>query len=596
MVKIKHKITTTARNLSIGKAFKLVFSITPSLTIWTILCIVLESATWFGTMYSFKKLIDSIILIHDSDKESIVISKIITVFAFSIIYAFIRIVSSLLLDYQANKVGAYIDDKIHEKATAMDLSFYESPAYFDILNRAKSAGPEKPAAIIIDSIGLVKNIIMLLAISYLLFSIHWSLLPLLILFTIPTLWVRIGLAKKLHHWNLSKTHMERKSSYLSHLISSDVTAKEIKLFGLGNSIRSAYTAIRVQLLKEQLGIKRKSAKIEIFSSLFSLIGVFSCIAAITFGILSGKTTVGDITIFVVAFMQSFGVLQTIMANTTTIYQNSIIVKCIFDLLEMEPVMKDGTQEMSITELTGQTICFKDVCFNYPDTDHTLQDINLTISTGKVIALVGFNGSGKSTLIKLLARLYDPDSGAVLLNGINICNYKIHEYRKRVSMVFQDYVRYNIPVQDNISFGDIDQPLNQERLFNAANDSGADLFINKLPNGYETLMGKIFEEGHEVSIGQWQKLAIARAFYSSADFIVLDEATSALDAFAEETLFANIKKNKSGKGILLISHRLSAIMQADYIYVMSEGRIQQAGTHEQLIKEEGDYRILFNTGT
>ena len=217
---------------------------------------------------------------------------------------------------------------------------------------------------------------------------------------------------------------------------------------------------------------------------------------------------------------------------------------------------------------------------------------MRIPPGKIIAVVGLNGAGKTTLIKLLSRLYDPSSGQIYFGGMDIRDLKMADYRKRVSTVFQDFVRYHVTIAENIHFGDITSCGSQEDIQVAAQHAGAHDFIRKLPGEYQAMMGKSFEEGQELSIGQWQKLAIARALYSPAQFLILDEATSSLDALAERDFFQSFRERIGKKSALIISHRVSAVDHADYIYVLSDGCIKQAGTHEELIKENGDYARPF----
>src|SRR5690606_21310503 len=259
---------------------------------------------------------------------------------------------------------------------------------------------------------------------------------------------------------------------------------------------------------------------------------------------------------------------------------------------LENTMKDSKANLPIPQ-NNPDLILENVSFKYPHAEKiTLSNINLKIPAGKVVALVGLNGSGKTTLIKLLCRLYDPSSGSIRLGGEDIKNYKIDDYRKQISVVFQDFVKYNMTVSENIHFGNIDSDMDLDFIMDSAIKSGAHEYIKEFPDGYNTIMGRIFEDGREVSIGQWQKLAIARAFYSKSQFLIFDEATSALDAKSEQELFDDLRKHIGNRGILVISHRVSAIQHADYIYVMSNGKIAQEGVHEDLISEAGDYAKLF----
>jgi len=588
------KISNTYDNLNLHRIIRLVFSIDSKLAVLSIFLIILESLFWFGTMYQAKHLVNTVGKVNQATDQQMLINGLLTTFVIVVSYVAIKFITTLVTEYQAAKVSEYIDDKIHKKAIELDLSFYESPVYFDILKRAQEAGPDKPSAIIRDILDVFKNLMMVVAIGSILVTINWLILPLLTLFVVPSILFRIKLAKRLQAWNIQQTSEQRKASYFSSLITSDVTAKEIRLFRLGNYIREKYLDIKLALLKEQFAIKKRGATTALITSLLGILGVLSCISLIAFRALHGQSSVGDITIFIAVFMQSFTVLQSVGSGITKLYQNSIIVKGIFELFDLETRLETKKETIVLKTKDAVFIKLKNLHFSYPFAKkQTLRDINMEIPSGKIIALVGFNGSGKSTLIKLLCRLYDPSEGAILFNNEDIRNYSLESYQKQISAVFQDFVRYNVSVRDNIQFGNVNYPLNEERMKTAATIAGANQFITDLPQHYETLLGKVFEEGHEVSIGQWQKLAIARACYSDSKMIILDEATSALDALSEEQLFKNIRQNLGNRAALIISHRLSTIQQADYIYVMSEGTIKQSGKHEELIEQEGDYKRLFH---
>ncbi|MCH5718716.1 ABC transporter ATP-binding protein [Niabella hibiscisoli] len=240
------------------------------------------------------------------------------------------------------------------------------------------------------------------------------------------------------------------------------------------------------------------------------------------------------------------------------------------------------------------IKLKDVKFSYPYTDkQTISGINLTIPSGKIIGLVGLNGAGKSTLIKLLCRLYDPTEGEILYGNKNIKQLNALEYRKQLGVVFQDFNRYSFSAGENIFFGNIHQPYNPQRVKEAAEKSGIASFIESFPDGYETTMGRIFEDSKEVSIGQWQKIALARCFYSDARFLIFDEASSALDAVSEKELFGSFRDRIGNRGAVIISHRRSAILHADYIYVLADGKVVEEGTDEELMQRKGAYASIFN---
>lgn len=579
------KLRTT---LNVKRTLGLIWSVAPRWTIVSVTMVVLESASFFASLYLLKVLINKVA----GQKGQDLVYYVIAAGLAGALYAIVRGVSAYTTEAQAAQVTEYIDDKIHASAIALDLSFYESPAYFDTLKRAREAGPDHPNAIVVNLVDAAKSGMMLLALGSVMLSIDWFLLPLLILFVLPTMFVRINFSERLHAWRIKQTSLERKSLYLSGLITSDASAKEIRSLGLGEYLRSLYLDIRLGLLSERLRISRKTTVNEIITTVLATAGFFSCIAYIVHGVGTGRTSIGDITVFLVIFPQAFAQMQALSGCITKLYQNSIFVTNIFDLFDLEPVLADAAQTENIPG-GSMDVDIRKVNFTYPHGDKpVLRDIDIRIPSGKIVAIVGLNGAGKTTLIKLLSRLYEPVSGEILINGTDIRRFKIADYRKQVSIVFQDFGRYNFTAADNIRFGNIEGPHRDENIKEAAINAGADGYIRQFPEGYETMMGRLFEDGHEVSIGQWQKLAIARALYNPARLIILDEATSALDALAEREFFQAFRDRIGDRAALVISHRVSAVEHADYIYVLSNGVVAQSGTHEELLRMRGDYALLF----
>jgi len=590
------KVQKFSTNLSIFRLLKLILEGSKKWFIISVSFILLESGLFFSSLYMLKLLIDKIskYKLSNIQNEPGVIKYIVFAALSAVLYTSVKAISTYITEKQSGKVAEYIDLKIHSIATNLDLSFYESPGYFDILKRARDMATDRPNIIVFTIVEITKNILSLILIASMLVAIDWRLFPILTLFVIPTLWVRIKFADSQNILRLSQTALERKSNYFSTLLTSDIHAKEIRSFGLGNYLRKLYVEIRLLLLSGRLKISKQRTYKELITSSIATIGFFACIAYIAIGSIRGVTSVGDITLFLVAFPQAFNFMQSLSANISALYQNNIFVKSIFELFDLKNNLVESDHPRSIPADHEIDLELKNVDFTYPHADkRTLNNINLKLPAGKIIAVAGSNGAGKSTLIKLLCRLYDPTSGSITLNGNDIKHFKSDEYRKQICAVYQDFGKYNLTVQDNIRFGDIHNERKQSEVFEAAKNSGADLFIDKFPQKYKTVMGRIFDDGHEVSIGQWQKLAIARAFFSNSRFVVLDEATSALDANAEKELFDSFRERIGNRAALIISHRQSAIKHADYIYFLSGGSITESGTHEELVAKKGDYYNLFN---
>lgn len=591
-----NKFKTILENLNVKRTVKLVWSIAKGWTILAVLVIALETALMIGSLYSLKLLVDIVTksnLVGEA-KRQLIINYTLIAAGIGIAYYVVRAISAYISEIQAARVAELMDDRIHDIAANLELSFYESPEYFDILKRAKEAGSYRPNLVIISMLDTTKNLLNLLGASAMLISISWVLLPMLVLFVVPTLLVKIYFSGKQNALWVKNTALERKTAYLSTLITSDTTAKEVRSYHLGNFFKTQYFQIRMSLLSERLKISYNRTVGEAVATVVANLGFFTCVGYIMLKAANGEAYMGNVTLFLFIFPQVFNLLQGIASGISTIYQNNIYVDSIFELFRLKNEDDDESHTKQIPTEKIDGIELENVNFTYAGTDKpVLKDINLSMPEGKIIAVVGLNGAGKTTLIKLLCRLYEPTSGAIKMAGEDVKNFTKKDYRKQISVVFQDFSKYNFTAADNIRFGDIErEDHNLDDIIAAAKHSGAHAYIKDFEKQYDTMMGRIFEDGHEISIGQWQKLATARAFYSNSRFLILDEATSALDAVAEKELFDSFRQHIGNRAALIISHRHSAVKHADYIYVLSNGRITQQGTDKDLLAMEGDYSKLF----
>lgn len=586
-----HKLRS---NLNLKRILKLIWSVSRKWTIISVLFIFIETALYFVSLYLLKLLVDAVS--HPGSNQhnhEQIIRYILWTLISGVLYFVIKSISAYITEIQAAYVAEYLNDKIHQQTILMDLAFYESPDYFDILKRAMDAGTHRPSQVIISLMEIIKNIMTLMALATVLITIDWFLLPLIIIFIIPTLFIRINFSDQYNIWRIRQTPLERKSAYLSSLITTDQAAKEIRSYNLGPHIKEDYLKIRLKLLEEKLNISKKRTVQEVVSSTIGALGFFLCIAYIVMMKGNGSTEAGNLTVFLVVFPQSFFLLQGLSHGVSTLYQNNIFISSIFDLFDLKPQISEPPFPLSLSKKESLSIELKHVNFSYSNSNHiTLRDINLRIQSGKIVAIVGANGAGKSTLIKLICRLYDPDNGKIMMNGVDIRRFRSSEFREQVSVVFQDFLRYQLSARENIHFGDIHAPFSEDKMYEAAHDADASRFIENFPDKYETIMGRIFERGQEPSIGQWQKLAIARCLYSPAHLLIFDEATSSLDALSEQTFFETIRRKLGDRAALIISHRYAATKYADYIYVLEDGKIVESGNNDQLIHAGGEYARLF----
>ena len=500
---------------------------------------------------------------------------------------------NLLRKQQGMLVADYVDREIHDRAITVDLGFYESPAYFDSLQRARQAGTQRPAQMVATTLLLAKAIVFLIAVLAMLGGIEWRLLPILLLAVLSALVVRLYFTRQLYDWQRRRVQLERRASYLDWLLTSDIHAKELRLHALGDFFREAYSKLRREIRGEQLRIERSKAIAEVGVAIVSASVFVGAIAWLVLQTMAGTFSLGDLVLFVLLFRRAEQGGRDTVNALSRLYDDQLYLGQLFSFLEVQPQLTSPARPAPIPESLDEGLRMEGVGFSYPEAEApALDGIDLYLPPGKLVALVGENGSGKTTLIKLLTRLYDPDEGRITLDGTDIRQFDPVAYRQLFSVIFQDFAKYAATANENIWYGDAAHSLDPARTRDAGLRSGADSFLAALPRGYDTPLSRIFDDGRELSIGQWQRVALARAFLPDTRFLVMDEPTSAVDPAAEMELFDTLRKRIDGRGALIISHRLSTIRHVDYTYVLENGRIVEHGQHDQLVGSGGRYADLF----
>lgn len=567
------------------------------LSIIVTLFTLVEAVITIAALYAIKVLIDVLTVQFEAEQASIDTGQIVLYLGFTglviLCAAVLLTVGNYLRTKHGMLVGDYVDREIHARAVKVDLAFYESSKYFDSLSLARKGGAQRPASVVSGVLVMLRSAALLVAVLIMIAGVDWRLLPTILLAMCLALVVRLRFTRQLFDWYRNFIQLERRSSYLDDLMTSNIHAKEIRLGGLGAHLNDAYTVLRTRIRTEHLELERRRSVAE---TIVAILGVLIFAGATAFLIsekLAGNATVGDIVLFVLLFRRAETSGKEFIGHTTKLYDDRLYLGQLFDFLEVEPEINPPDAPAAMPQPIKQGLKFENVSFQYPGSSNpALEHIDLEIKPGQVVALVGTNGSGKTSLIKLLARLYDPTSGRITLDGQDVRSFDPNAYRAAFSIVFQDFSRYSDTVSDNIRFQDVDQEPSQENIERAARLAGADRFVGKLTHGYDTTLTRVFDGGEELSIGQWQQLALARAFYSESDFMILDEPSSALDPGFEFTLFENFPERLNGRGALLISHRLSTVRMADYTYVLHDGALVESGTHEDLIAKGGHYAGLF----
>ena len=481
--------------------------------------------------------------------------------------------------------------KIIKKTNEIDISLLENSEFYDKLDRARTQTAGR-VDLMSNVLGQAQTTISIISLVVGLIYFEPYLIVLLVLSIIPSFINEVRFSQQQYSLARSWTSERRELDYLRFIGANDKTAKEIKLFGLTDFLveRFQTLATRYFKLNKTLVVKRSS-----YGFLFNVLGSISYYAAyifIIYRVLSGVITLGELTFLSGSFNRLMNSLRDFFSKFTRISESSLYLKDYFDFLDISSE-SNTKEDVPLPEKIKIGFEFKNVYFAYPESDNQiLKDVSFEIKAGEKIAFVGQNGAGKTTLTKLILRFYEPTSGEILLDGININRYNKADYQEYFGVLFQDFFRYEFSVKENIAIGKIDEIDNQQRIEKAAELSLADEVVSELKYGYEQQLGKRFVKGQELSGGQWQKIALARAYMKNAEVMILDEPTSALDAKAESEVFERFIGLIKNKTSVIISHRFSTVRQADRIIVLEDGQILESGTHEELIENNKLYAQLF----
>jgi len=576
---------------------RLIWKIAPGWTIASGLLILITGTLPLVTLYLMKLIVDDVNAGATSAGNGD-FGRIQVLIALSGFVALLTVISQyaskIVNAVQSAIISDHVQELLHAKSVEVDLEYYENSGYYETFHMAQNQALSRPTLIINGIFQSGRSFISLATMSALLISFSWKVALILAVTALPAFFIQHRYSRKNYRMESSITPKERRAWYLHLLLTSTNYAKDIRLLGLGQLFISRYRDLREQIRKQRLTLVFGQSVEESASQAIGLAVVFGILAFIAQQAFNGIITIGDMLMYFGAVKQGQSFLSSFLGNLVGLSENNLFLTVFFEFLDLKPKVEEPSNPISFPRPIKSGIRLEHVGFSYPNTSTmVLKDIDLEILPGQIVALVGKNGSGKTTLIKLLCRLYDPREGTIKIDGIDIRNFGTYDLRQEISAVLQDYTNYNFLARENIWLGNVNMPEDMNHIVRAAECSGIDEVIKRLAKGYDTFLGRVFEkDGAELSMGEWQKVALARAFFRDSQVIILDEPTSSLDAKAEEEVFDRFKQLAVGKMAVIISHRLSSVTMADRIYYIKEGRVTEQGTHRQLMDLGKEYAQLF----
>lgn len=531
-----------------------------------------------------------------ANEFSKVFFMLILQFGYIFFNSLIQNVNNILNRISGEIVVNHVNIKIMKKAKEIDLASFDRPEFYEKLENASREAGHRPIQIMNATFGIISNIISIVSFITILWAINPFAPFIIILMSIPSAIINFIYRNKNFRYIRHRSKDRRRLSYYSGLMTNKDLVKEVRIFGLSDLFIGRYNETFYKYFK---GLRKLFVNEGIWNiSVTVITSVVNCLLylLIAYKVFQGEIQVGDYTLYTGALASIAGGVNSFISTTAAIYEGTLFIdNMIVFMNEKKTITSLLENPLHVKHGTGHQIVFENVSFRYPGTDRdVIKNVNVTFNPGETTVLVGLNGAGKTTLIKLLTRLYDPTEGRILLDGHDIKNYCVDELYKLFGIIFQDFGKYAVSVTENIMFGRLDKKIDPDYIKKAAEQSSSDDFIEKLPDKYDTPLMRIFEEnGIELSIGQWQKLSVARAFYGDSDILILDEPTASLDAIAEQEIFNQFDMLRKNKTTIFVSHRLSSATVASKIIVLENGSVIEEGNHEELMNLKGHYYELFS---
>jgi len=576
--------------------FKLVWQSSPSKTLISFTLRILRSAMPVALLYVGKLIIDQVVALNTNSPMGNLqeLWQLVALeFALALLTdglnRMINLTDSLLGDLFSN----YTSMRIMKHAATLDLDQFEDSVFYDKLERARQQTVGR-TVLLSQVMSQVQDFISMAFLLTALIAFNPWLILLLLLAIIPSFLGESYFNSKNYALSRSQTPERRELDYLRYLGASDETAKEVKIFGLSDFIIARFKTLSDKFYGDNSKLAVRRSFWGTFFSVLGTLGYYAAYGFIIYDTVTGKTTVGSLTFLAGSFRQLSGLMETMLSRFTIVSQGAIYLNDFIDFFEIKPKITQNQNALPFPNPIKTGFVFENVGFQYHNTDRWAnRNLSFELKPGEKLALVGENGAGKTTLVKLLTRLYDPTEGRILLDGKELKEYDLDDLRHHLGIIFQDYIRYQMTFYQNIAVGNIKEINNEALVIKAATESLADKLALKFPSAYQQWLGRRFNDGVELSGGEWQKVALARAYMKDAQVLILDEPTAALDARAEYEVFQRFAELTKGKSAVLISHRFSTARLADRILVLENGMLLESGTHRQLLAAEGRYAELFH---
>ncbi|MEO1050403.1 MAG: ABC transporter ATP-binding protein [Bacteroidota bacterium] len=576
--------------------FKLIWDTNPRIATVNVIFRIIKSVIPVVMLYIGKLIIDEVVYLTSAEGDGdlteiftfIGIEFALAIFS-DLLNRSIALLDSLLGDLFANKTSV----KLMQHASDLDLDQFEDADFYDKLERARRQTVAR-TALMSQVLGQLQNLITIISLGIGLVVFNPWLILILVITVIPAFLGENYFNERSYSLIFSWTPQRRELDYLRYTGASDETAKEVKIFGLADFLIKRFKRLSDQYYEENKKLSIKRAGWGLLFAAIGSAGYYSAYVYIVYQTAIGQLTIGDLTFLSGSFMRLRALLEGLITQLSTIAEGSLYLKDFFEFFELKPRIKRNKQALPFPSPIQKGFEFQDVGFKYQNSEKwAVRNVNFTLQAGEKLALVGENGAGKTTLVKLLSRLYDPTEGRILLDGKDLREYDPEDLRKETGVIFQDFVKYQMKAKENIAVGRIDELEDTDRIEDSAKQSLADKVVEGLPDRYEQMIGKRFANGVDLSGGQWQKIALGRAYMRDAQLLILDEPTAALDARAEHDVFVRFTELTNNKTAVLISHRFSTVRMADRILVLEGGKVLESGSHEELLEDGGKYAELFS---